>query len=115
MQTHASCFDDAAARRDAGIQSSAEHAERTAPGWTEQAAKAVHAFAERIFPAGFIMEEARAALTGQLPEPPELRAWGAVTQFCKRRHWIEAIPGDVRCAKSSNSSPKQAYRLGRVA
>jgi FMN phosphatase YigB (HAD superfamily) len=104
----------ARARRDAGMASSARHAEQDAPGWLESAVAEVHRYAHAVYPADFTIEEARASIEHNLQRPPELRAWGAVTRACKARGLIEAVEGVWRCAASSNGSPKQVYRLRRA-
>lgn len=112
MQQAALDFERAQRRRDAGMASASEHAEKEHPGWTELAAEAIHRHAIAVFPEGFTTEEARAAVEQTIPRPPELRAWGAVTRICKERRYIEPVPGEIRPAASSNGSPKQVYRLG---
>lgn len=112
MQQAAFDFQRATRRRDAGMARAAQHAEKDAPGWVQVAAEAIHQHAIAVFPAGFTTEEARAAIENTIPRPPELRAWGAVTRICKKRRYIEPVPGETRAAASSNGSPKQVYRLG---
>lgn len=104
----------AVARRNAGMSSAARHADAENPGWVDLAIDAVHAFAMRTYPQDFTIEEARAVVAPTIPEPSELRAWGAVTSGCKRRMLIEAVEGKTRPAASSNGSPKQVYRLRRT-
>ncbi len=105
----------AANRRQAGMTSAARHADSENPGWVDLAIDAVHAFAMRTYPRDFTIEEARAVVAPTIPEPSELRAWGAVTSGCKRRMLIEPVEGKTRPAASSNGAPKQVYRLRRAA
>lgn len=105
------------ARGAAGIEQAAEHAERVEVGWVEHAASMLAQYGRRASAAGgFLIEEARdwIAFVGwpqmpELPEPPDLRAWGAATQMAVRRGWITAT-GAFRRAASSNGSPKAVYR-----
>lgn len=99
---------DYKARAEQGIRSSAEHAEQDVPGWGEMALAAVLRFANSS-QHPFTMEECRGVVTFYgLPDPPELRAWGAVTQNAIRQGII--IPtGQYARAQSSNGSPKPLY------
>lgn len=98
-------------RRDDGMASSAEHAERAQPGWSERA----RAYVQRYpiifgWETPFTMEQARQwAYAMGLDRPPEERAWGAVTQKLVRDGIIE--PVGYAPAASSNGSPKRTYRL----
>ena len=88
-----------------GIADSAMHAERDYPGWVDDAAFELAAYAQRG--GVFTIEEARAA--ADVPEPEELRAWGAATKQAIRRGWI--VPtGQFRSSHSSNNQPMRLYR-----
>lgn len=100
----------ALAARDAGMQSSAEHAEDVQPGW--QGAAMVGAMAAIHRQTGhFTMEHIRTVATWcfGLPQPPELRAWGSVTVRLIREGIIEKT-GQFAPAVSSHGSPKPTYR-----
>lgn len=105
----------ALAARDAGISSSAEHAESDAPGWSQRAYQAIVnnrslKFYESF---GFSMESAReSSYEAGLDRPVEERAWGAVTQRLLRDGIIEPV-GYAKVA-SSHGSPKRTYRLRRA-
>ena len=98
---------EAKARADAGISSSAEHAEAVEPGWQERAIHLVTLYAAWTNKE-FTMEMAREFVEPFLPTPPDLRAWGSVTQSLVRRNIIEPV-GFARAA-SSNASFKRTYR-----
>ena len=101
-------YEQADARRESGMQSSAAHANRVEPGWTEIAYAALLAYVARVDrPYHFTIDRARAALT--VPPPPDLRAWGQVTQRAIKAGVI--VPtGQFERAPSSNLSPKPLYR-----
>ena len=62
--------------RDRGIERAAQHAERVAEGWQEQALALLRAFARER--ATFTSEELRAyAAASGLGRPPDNRAWGS--------------------------------------
>lgn len=100
----------ALAARDAGMQSSAEHAEDVQPGWGEWAMdKAREAIEDFWFPV-FTMESVRLHAYGLgLDSPPEERAWGSVTVRLIREGIIEKT-GQFAPAASSHGSPKPLYR-----
>lgn len=100
------------ARRDQGISSSAQHAEQDVPGWGERALEYVRLYAEVHVDASgssWTMENCRVWATHVgLPEAPEARAWGAVTQKAIRQGIIRKT-GQYAPAASSNGSPKPLY------
>lgn len=116
MQQHQTALDfsSARARADVGMENARRHVEHTEPGWTEMAIARLRTYAESIYPSGFTMEQARAAMAGNLPEPAELRAWGAVTVGARRQGFIVGT-GRFLPAASSNGSPKPEYRARLVA
>lgn len=95
----------------AGMTSSAAHAEDDAPGWAERAFASVrdhYIIFGNITP--FTMEDARSwAYAMGLDRPAEERAWGSVTQRLVRERVIE--PVGYAPATSSNGSPKRTYLL----
>jgi len=96
--------------RDAGMASSAEHAEQDAPGWGRMAYSYVRMSTHLHNMPEFTMEHARSYLfLLGLPEPAELRAWGSVTQKLIRDGIIEPV-GYAKAA-SSNGSVKRTYRI----
>lgn len=98
----------ALAARDAGMQSSAEHAEDVQPGWQDQAVSFCAMLASPL--GDFTMERmAAAAYDLGLQRPDEGRAWGAVTVRLIREGIIEKT-GQFAPAASSHGSPKPLYR-----
>lgn len=100
-------IDFTAARRDAGIQRAADHAEREAPGWGEGAVAFVQWYARhnREFLAEDVIES---YIRVGLPEPPDGRAWGAVIRRAAKLGAIQKA--GYRPARSSNLSPKVLWR-----
>jgi hypothetical protein len=93
----------------------AEKTEREVdPEWTEKAVERLRAFA-RHQGGVFTIEMARGVLQAELPEPTDLRAWGRVSRVARAREFIEPVRGSYFPAASSNGSPKQVYRRGRLA
>lgn len=93
----------------AGMTSAAEHAEADSPGWGERAlSAAVRAMSMQS--GNFTMEHIRyvAHFYIGLGMPPDLRAWGAVTQKLIRAGVIERV--GYAPAASSHGSPKPLYR-----
>lgn len=95
----------------AGMASSAAHAEDDAPGWGDRAFASVR---DHYIIFGhdcpFTMETARQwAYAMGLDHPSEERAWGSVTQRLVREGVIE--PVGYAPANSSNGSPKRTYRI----
>lgn len=99
--------------RDAGMASSAGHAEADSPGWGERAYHAaIEAFDWQTGEATMEHIRAVAHFAIGLSMPAELRAWGSVTAKLIRDGIIEPV-GYARAA-SSNGSPKRTYRLVRA-
>lgn len=100
----------ALAARDAGMQSSAEHADDVIPGWQDRAVTACISAIDRQT-GHFTMEHIRAVATWclDLPQPPELRAWGSLTIRLIREGIIEKT-GQYAPAASSHGSAKPLYR-----
>ncbi len=84
------------------------------PEWCEKAVDRVRAFA-RHQGGVFTIEMARRVLQAEVPTPTDLRAWGRVTRMARDREFIEPVRGSYFPATSSNGSPKQVYRRGRLA
>lgn len=100
----------ALAARDAGMQSSAEHAEDVQPGWGDLAANVASFCLGYYGQPCFTMEELRLWCSWHaLPEPPDMRAWGSVTVRLIREGIIEKT-GQFAPATSSHGSPKPTYR-----
>lgn len=101
----------AQARAELGMQRAAGAVEFDMPGWIEQAIEALRcAVSTQI--GCFTIEQMRAVLEPGLPEVPELRAWGRVTQLAADRGYIESVPRTFIPAASSNACPKPAWRRG---
>lgn len=101
-------IEDAIARRDLGIERSADHAERVADGWKARARGYLLEFLATN-PGEFLGEQMRefAELRG-MDFPPDGRAWGAVLQSAARAGLI--VKRGYAPARSSNLSPKVLWR-----
>ena len=100
----------AVTRGKRGMQRAADHADDTAPGWTDRAYAALESYVDgRLVTETFTIEQAREVAGLLVDEPPDGRAWGAVTQRAIRAGLIEWT-GDFARAASSNGSPKPVYR-----
>jgi hypothetical protein len=97
----------------AGMLDAAARNERKNGNWTTLALEALCEHVREL-PAGaeFILEDVRLAIESKVPEPTDLRAWGAVTQTAIRALKIEKTERFAP-AKSSHASPKALYRRGR--
>jgi hypothetical protein len=114
MLTQQLTMEFAAARADVGVQRSAQSAERLTPGWIDKAAEMLRVGACILAHsnAEFTIEDLRALIDKALPQPPDLRAWGAATRQAVAKGFIERIPGRYAPAASSNRAPKPVYRKG---
>lgn len=102
-------FDAATAARDLGMQRSVDRANRAESEWSGQALGLLMAYAKRVFPTPFLIEQARAwAESVGLPPPPDARAWGAVTKRASVKRRIEKAGAGA--AASSNCSLKPLWR-----
>jgi len=99
------------ARAKLGADRAAGRAESNTPGWLDLAIARVRAFASAN-PGIFSIEMLRQVLATEVPQPPDLRAWGRVTQDAARLGYIEKVPRVVIPAASSNGSVKPAWRKG---
>lgn len=90
---HAIDFDAARLARDTAIQRAIDHADRVEPKWSEQA----YAFLDRYLRthAQLTSEDVRDAAAGEVPEPPNLRAWGGVFQRAARAGAIQRAGYDT--------------------
>jgi hypothetical protein len=105
-------MDVARQRGERGMEQAADHADRVHRDWQGKAlAKCLSHIQTLPRDHKFIIEDVRLAVAGDLPEPPDQRAWGAVTQTAIRRLYIVKT-GEYAPAKSSNASPKPLYRRG---
>lgn len=115
MLTQQLSMDFAAARADLGVERSAGKAERVDPGWIDKAVEMLRIGACILSAqqrAEFTIEDLRALVDKALPQPPDLRAWGAVTRAAVAKGFIERIPDRYAPAASSNRAPKPLYRKG---
>ncbi len=106
---------EAAAREvgHAAAQASADRADRADPGWTQDALECLRAQVNSQ-PAGavFTIEELRVLIPPErLPEPPDKRAWGAVTRAAMREGLI-APTGTYRANVLRHAAPGACYRAG---
>lgn len=100
-------LDAAVRRRDAGMAASLDHAERTLDGWADYAYGLLLWFSDGHSDP-WTVEAFRAWAAAQgLPPPPDLRAFGGVTQRALRRGVITKV--GYAPAASSNGSPKPLY------
>lgn len=99
-------------RAQRGMHSAQSHAEREVPGWASGAYRLLTRFlVERN--SDFTIESFRWwAATNGLPDPPDARAFGGVTQRAIREGFIERV--GYAPAASSNGSPKPLYRAVRL-
>ncbi len=101
-------FDAALEARDLGMQRSVDHANKVESEWSGQALGLLVAFAKYIA-RPFLIEEARTyAEANGLPQPPDARAWGAVTKRASVKRRIEKCGAGA--AASSNCSLKPLWR-----
>lgn len=92
-----------------GMERAASRAERTTPGWRDEALALLVRFAALDAGGPFLGEEARAfAYTSGLPKPPDERAWGAIFNAAARRGLIARA--GFAPATSSHGSPKPLWR-----
>ena len=105
-------IDHAAAQEagELGINRAAEHADSEFSGWVEEAAEALGWAATEFRGEKFTIEQLR-QLTSALPDPPDLRSWGAATRRATRLGYI-AKTNEFALAASSNNSPKPLYIRG---
>lgn len=103
-------LDLAVSRGKTGMKRAADHADNDSPGWTERAYQALRSYVEgRLHSETFTIEQAREVAGLLVDEPPDGRAWGAVTQRAIRAGLIVRT-GEYAPAASSNGSPKPLYR-----
>lgn len=104
-------FENAQVAAEVGITRSAAHADAVHDGWVDDAVESLR-MAIALFPRGsdFTIEQVRQKITN-LPKPPDLRAWGAVTRRAVKLNYV-IKSGNFRTAISSNNSPKPLYVHG---
>ncbi len=95
-------FDEALARRDAGIAAADEHAD---PDWKRLALDTLHAYL-LAHPTMFVDD---IWTDTDLPRPRESRALGPVILTAKRNGWM-ARTNVYRPSVASNLSPKPVWR-----
>lgn len=101
-------------RADAGIASSAQHADEVHESWVAQAAEALGwAASQSVRGLKFTVEDLRGhpTIVRMLPPPPDLRSWGAATRRATKLGYIVKTD-EYALAASSNNSPKPLYRAG---
>lgn len=92
-------------RRDAGIQSAAEHAGHA---WNVLAYQFLEGFATAADRPFLIENVVTAAAEAGIPEPPDRRAWGGVVQRAHRAGKITKC--GFAASASSNCSPMLLWR-----
>ena len=104
-------YQSAKVAAEVGISRSANHADAVHGGWVDDAVESLRT-AIALFPRGsdFTIEQIRQKITN-LPEPPDLRAWGAVTRRATKLGYVVKTD-KFRTAISSNNSPKPLYVHG---
>lgn len=73
--------------RDRGIERSLKHAKKVRSDWQEKALSFLYCYAKNHD--RFSGEMVRESASGSVPEPPSLRAWGAIILFGAKNGWIE--------------------------
>lgn len=99
-------FTTARAKRDAGMQRAADHAERVTDGWQDAALAHLRSFAATHD--RFLIEDVVVASKGIVPTAPDSRAWGAVVLRAARERIIEKC--GYAPARTSNCSIKPIWR-----
>jgi hypothetical protein len=113
-QNNSNQYTDAQAAAEAGIAHAADHANHVAPGWIFDATESLRlAIIGFDCSKEFTIEQLREHCTN-VPAPPDLRAWGAVTRRATKIGYIVKT-GNFAIANSSNNSPKPLYRAGSLA
>lgn len=107
-------YESAKAAAEIGIARSADHADAVHDGWVDDAVESLRE-AIASFPRGsdFTIEQVRQRIKN-LPDPPDLRAWGAVTRRAVKLNYVVKT-NNFRTATSSNNSPKPLYVHGDAA
>jgi hypothetical protein len=104
-------FEAAEARAKAGMETAVEHADRVEPDWSTDAYEALKTMARTHAGHTFTIEELRLRIGPWLPEPPDLRAWGAVVQLGIRHGWLRKT-GIYAPRASGNGTPTMTYTYG---
>lgn len=97
----------AARRRDDGICRAVEHADRESPSWSDLALTFLRGWVQG-HRGELLAEDVVLAARGQVPAPPDGRAWGGVLQRAARAGVI--AKAGYAPAKTSNLSPKVLWR-----
>ena len=82
------------------------HADADVPEWTDTAAAFLRAYAQSCG-GTFLIEQARAASRGHIPQPENAKAWGPAAVLAVKRGWI--VKAGYGPARSSNGSPKTLF------
>ena len=82
-------LDEARRLRDMKITQALDHAERESVRWGDMALDYLKRYAETndVFPGWFVTRAAD--LTGAVPTPPTLKAWGSIFTKAARSGWIQ--------------------------
>lgn len=95
-------------RRDRGIKASAQHAERSAPGWRDQALEQLKRYLKTRKQAPFLTEDFVLWIRFRIKDPPDGRAWGNVMRAAAARKLVKKI--GYAPAETSNFSPKVQWQ-----
>ena len=96
--------------RDRGMKRAADHADRVHPKWQTDALTLFFRYCLEHKQTSFMTEDVRWWAEAQgLPEPPDKRAWGAVTMVAKRRGLIRSIGFAPQKASNAHCAPKTVW------
>lgn len=96
-------------RRDVGINSAADHADRTAPGWTARAEAFVVEYA-RLHPVFSSELVRRYAEAKGLPAAPDPRAWGNAFKRAMRTDVITSAGYEQSSQPQAHCRPVRIWR-----
>jgi hypothetical protein len=90
-----------------GASKAAAHAERVAPGWNQQASTALARYGAAL---GEFMTEDVRGLAVEVPDPPDVRAWGAVIKDAKKAGLIRFERYAAQKATNCHGSLKAVWK-----
>ena len=93
--------------RESGMQNAIDHAEAVEPGWKRDAYLFLVEFA-RTHPVFMGEDVSDAHIAAQLPQPPDLRAWGQLYRAAVANRVMERL--DNNGFSRRRSSPCPRYR-----
>lgn len=94
-----------------GIERAAKNANRKHGDWIDKAyAFLISWLYKQPSKHKFMLEEVRAAATGFVPEPPDNRAWGAVSQKAKKDKLIKCVGWGQTSSKKSHRCPSAIWQ-----